>query len=113
MKIELPDEGSNVIQIEILRKSKFERKLSNECQHSKVILDHLAANLKCADCGTELNPIGWIQFMAEEWHRVRHLYERTNKALEDLHELKKSKCKCKHCGRFTEIYTQLELRRVT
>ncbi|MGZ8221755.1 MAG: hypothetical protein ACXWT0_08925 [Methylobacter sp.] len=107
MKIELPDsDGGNVISIEILRISRFERRLRETCSHHNITVDTALANIQCNTCGVQLNPIEWISMMTEEWHRIARLYERLKEQKRDTEEKikeleAKSKVKCQHCGRFT------------
>jgi ribosomal protein S27E len=107
MKVELPDEhGGNVISIEVLRRSRYERRLFETCAHHDTLIDTALAKVKCKTCGAELNPIEWVAMMSEEWHRVTRLYQnlkeqkqKTDAKIQDLEE--KSKVKCQYCGRFT------------
>jgi ribosomal protein S27E len=107
MKIDLPDaERGNVISIEVLRKSRFERRLWQTCPHSETLIDTALAKVKCKTCGAELNPIEWVAMMAEEWHRVTRLYQQLNEQKQQtdakIQELEaKSKVKCHYCGKFT------------
>jgi len=45
-----------------------------------VKIDRLEAMLVCCDCGKEINPIEWIAFMAEHWHRIQDLTRRYSEA---------------------------------
>jgi ribosomal protein S27E len=107
MKIELPDEdGGNVISIEVLRRSRYERGLWQTCAHHDTLIDTALSKVKCKTCGAELNPIEWAAMMSEEWHRITRLYQRlkeqrqqTEASIQELEA--KSKVKCQHCGRFT------------
>lgn len=107
MKIDLPDEsGSNVISIEVLRRSRYERQLFSTCPHHETLIDTALAQVSCKLCGAQLNPIEWAAMMSEEWHRVTRLYnqlkeqkQRTDEAIKELEA--KSKVKCQHCGKFT------------
>jgi len=107
MIVNLPDADSgNVISIEVLRISRFERRLRKTCPHHSITVDTALAQIQCNACGVQLNPIEWIAMMTEEWHRIRRLYkqldekkQRTDEAIKELEA--KSKVKCQHCGRFT------------
>lgn len=107
MRINLPDtDGDNVISIEVLRRSRYERRLFNTCAHHDTLIDTALAKITCNTCGAELNPIEWVAMMSEEWHRITQLYERlqeqkqrTDEAIKELEA--KRKVKCQHCGRFT------------
>jgi ribosomal protein S27E len=107
MKIDLPDiDGGNVISIEVLRRSRFERRLWQTCAHHNITIDTALAQIQCNTCGVQLNPVEWVAMMAEEWHRVTRLHEqlneqkrRTDARIQELEA--KSKVKCQHCGRFT------------
>ncbi len=107
MRIELPDvDGGNVIGIEVLRQSRYERRLRQTCPHHSFIVDTALAHVQCRDCGAELNPTECLAMLIDEWHRITQLYERlqeqkqrTDEAIKELEA--KSKVKCQHCGRFT------------
>jgi|APLak6261669087_1056070.scaffolds.fasta_scaffold03442_3 ribosomal protein S27E len=107
MNIDLPDtEGGNVISIEVLRKSRYQRRLMDICPHHATLIDTALAKVICKDCGAELNPIEWVAMMSEEWHRVTLLYQRLKEQKQQtdakIQELEaKIKVKCQHCGRFT------------
>ncbi len=102
MHIDLPDtDGGNVIRIEILRQSRYLRQRMRTCPHHKLIVDTALAQVKCGDCGAELNPMECLAMMVEEWHRVENLYA-NYKAASEKHE-KRSKVKCRNCGKLTPI----------
>lgn len=102
MKIDLPDtDGGNVISIEVLRRSRFARRLHQTCPHHNFIVDTALAHVKCQDCGAELNPTECLAMLIDEWHRVHDLYVRYSEAAEK-HE-KRSKVKCRSCGKLTPI----------
>lgn len=107
MKVDLPDtNGGNVISIEVLRRSRYERRLWKTCTHHDITVDTALAQIQCNACGVQLNPVEWIAMMTEEWHRVKRVYEQleeqkkqTEASIQELEA--KSKVKCQHCGRFT------------
>ena len=107
MKIDLPDaDDGNVISIEILRRSRYERRLFNTCAHHDTLIDTALAKITCKTCGAELNPIEWCAMLSEEWHRVERLCARLKEQQQQtdakIQELEaKSKVKCQYCGRFT------------
>jgi ribosomal protein S27E len=107
MIVELPDEdGGNVISIEVLRRSRFERQLWRTCPHNDTLIDTALAKVTCKTCGAELNPIEWVAMMSEEWGRVTRLYQQLKEQKQQtdakIQELEaKSKVKCQYCGRFT------------
>jgi len=102
MKIEFDDPANpkNVISIEVARARSLMFKES-ACQHSAVKIDRLEAMLVCCDCGKEINPIEWIAFMAEHWHRIQDLTRRYSEA-KVSYEAKK-RCRCEHCGQLTKV----------
>jgi ribosomal protein S27E len=107
MKIDLPDtDGGNVISIEVLRQSRYERRLTRTCPHHNFIVDTALAHVQCRDCGAELNPTECLAMLIDEWHRVNRMYENLNERQQQtdlkIQELEaKSKVKCQHCGKFT------------
>jgi hypothetical protein len=107
LRVDLPDtDGGNVISIEVLRISRFERRLRKTCSHHAITVDTALTQIQCNACGVQLNPVEWIAMMTEEWHRVKRVYEQLKEQHQQtearIQELEaKSKVKCQHCGRFT------------
>lgn len=98
MIINLPDKnGENVISIEVAR----ERFDAKHCKHRKVTVDEKLSYLKCRDCKETVNPIWWITRLAQEWWRVKNLYEQNRRAAALFEE--KQRTRCEHCGRFTKV----------
>lgn len=98
MIIELPDiEGTNVISIEVARKTRYDR----TCHHQNIAIDYDLMDIQCKDCNQMINPVAWIGMMAEEWHRVNSLYEKHKKAAALYEE--KSRTQCQHCKRLTKV----------
>lgn len=71
------------------------------CKHSSIRIDAQKAEVECEACGEKLNPVWLLTRMCNEETR----YEREwKKYLAILREYKKkSRCKCEHCGKFTNI----------
>jgi ribosomal protein S27E len=101
LKINLPDSAGNIISLEVVRQTRLEQQLKKQCAHNSVYIDPSLANIKCNDCGQELNPMGWLAMLAEEWHRVTRLYDGYKEAKQALDG--RSRTKCRHCGKFTSI----------
>lgn len=71
------------------------------CDHKQFLIDPKQAQVECKDCGTLLNPMWVLERLCSEESRYKR---RKKECLDVLQELrKKSKCKCKHCGKFTDI----------
>jgi hypothetical protein len=89
MRVEIPGEpGSKVISIDVLRKSREERRRDHECEHNRVIVDTALGTIECALCNVDINPIEWIASMAEEWDRVMSLTDKHRAAIEEVIRLK-------------------------
>lgn len=103
MDIQLPDEAGNVIELSIVRESRYGRKFpgSKLCPHERVTLDTTLTSLKCRDCGEGLNPIEYIVMLTEQWHRVDRLYK-TYREAHAKYEAKK-KTRCEHCSKMTRV----------
>ena len=100
--VEIPAElADKVISIEVLRKSRFERQLSQECTHDEIIVDVNKYYVECKSCHELLNLVEWIASLAEKWQRIIRLYHEYNEALERYN--KRSRVKCRHCGQFTPV----------
>lgn len=98
MIVDLPDkDGGNVISIEVAREYYSEKR----CQHRKVTVDSRLSYLKCRDCKETINPVWWITRLAENWYRVKNLYEQNRNAAKLFEE--KQRTRCQHCGRITKV----------
>lgn len=83
------------------------KRFARNCQHNKFILDDQLGYVKCGICGEQLNPMWVIQRFSDSEHRLfRHLEQ-----LRNLVEVTKNKtrCKCEHCGKMTNIATEREV----
>lgn len=83
----------------------FPSKDIQKCQHSKVAIDSKSNDLKCRNCGANVNAVLWIK---DNIHYFKSLQERASKQSEaakaDYEELKgRSKTKCDNCGKMTGI----------
>jgi hypothetical protein len=91
----------DVIDISVERSRRGLRFIGGGCHHTKVMANEEQSDLICRDCGIRLNPVIWIVNAAEFFSRIKasaDRYQDARKALE-----KRSRCKCRHCGRITEI----------
>jgi hypothetical protein len=71
------------------------------CHHNKVMANEELSELVCRDCGVRLNPVIWIVNAAEFFSRIKAQVDRYQDAKKVLE--KRRRCKCRHCGRITEI----------
>jgi len=78
-------------------RSAFERK----CKHTKFIVDESLNEVECGICGEKLNPIWVISQMANKEHRALIRLDEINKIADKA--LAKTKCKCQHCHKMTDI----------
>jgi ribosomal protein S27E len=101
MKVDLPDEKGNVISLEVVRESIYYRRLKKTCPHQAVTIDPLLSQIECRTCGEKLNPVEWLAMMAEEWGRVKRMYEDLITVRDEVET--RQRVKCKHCGRLTPI----------
>jgi hypothetical protein len=75
--IDIPDDaGATVISIEVLRERRAGQ-AKPACEHMRIHLDRMAAEVECRDCGVRVNPIEWIAEVAKRWEHVT----RTTKTL--------------------------------
>jgi hypothetical protein len=93
------DDGGNVLSIEITEA--WRRRYTKECQHNRIRLDRLLAEVECRDCGVKLNPVEWIAMASERWKSIQDLYARQREAARILDI--KERCKCDHCGRISKV----------
>ncbi len=100
MKVEMPNE-TNVISIEVVRRSRIEKKLRAECTHIRTSVNVELNHLTCLDCGAHLNAVEWIAQLAEEWDRIQRMTAEYRAAAEK-HE-QRTRTKCRHCGQFTPV----------
>ncbi|AEJ01258.1 hypothetical protein Nit79A3_1426 [Nitrosomonas sp. Is79A3] len=73
----------------------------NFCEHRKFLIDSKSAQVECKDCKTLLNPMWVLEHLCNEETRFMREKKRYITLLREFK--KKSKCKCKHCGKFTDI----------
>lgn len=71
------------------------------CYHSSVLIDRNMAYVECEDCGEHLNPMNVLNRLATEENRFEQ--RRKDMEAERLAWDAKSKTKCRHCGKMTEL----------
>ncbi len=96
--IPIDDEPTNVICLSEARN----RFVMSKCQHKRVEVDEILAEVTCKDCGERLNPIAVMVRMAQEESRLGQRIETLNRLKADLE--KKQRTKCKHCGQMTPVH---------
>lgn len=74
---------------------------SGNCKHRRFLIDSKKALVECADCGDQLNPMWVLETLCDEETRYMREKKRYSELLDELR--KRSKCKCNHCGKFTDI----------
>ena len=97
MIIPIDDEPTNVICLSEARA----RFAIGKCQHKRVEVDELLAEVTCRDCGEKLNPIAVMVRMAQEESRLGRRIAELKQLQVDLE--KKQRTICKHCGRTTPV----------
>ena len=85
---------------------KIESKLSGRCQHNKFIFNEELGYVECGICGKHLNPMWVIEQYADQEHRLFQQFERLKRLIEETKH--KTKCKCEHCGKTTNIANNKE-----
>lgn len=82
-------------------------RFAKSCQHNKFIYDETLGYVECGLCGEHLNPM-WVlaQFTRKEARAVRYLAQ-LERLVADTRA--KTKCKCQHCGKMTDIATEREV----
>ncbi len=96
--IPIDDEPTNVICLSEARN----RFVMSKCQHKRVEVDEILAEVTCKDCGERLNPIAVMVRMAQEESLLGQRIETLNRLKADLE--KKQRTKCKHCGQMTPVH---------
>lgn len=103
----MDEENKKIINLSVIKNRELQlidgRKLhrSDNCEHRRFLIDAKKALVECADCGHHLNPMWVLEKMCNE--ETRYMREK-KRYLELLDKLsKRSKCKCSHCGKFTDI----------
>lgn len=95
--IPIDDEPTNVISLTEARS----RYALGRCQHKRVTVDEVLAEVECRDCGTKLNPIVVLVRMAHEESVLGVRIDAMKKLKAELDE--KLRTKCKHCGQMTPV----------
>lgn len=92
--------GKNMENVISLSRAKIARN-GKECEHKNIIVDEELAEVECAKCGERLNPSLVLARFAREESRWGNNLIALREAQEALKE--KRRCKCQHCGKFTNI----------
>lgn len=101
LTIKLPDEAGNVIELSVVRDGVIARRMRQQCPHTKVKIDSVLNVLTCMDCKADLNPIGWIVMLTEEWNRVVNLTTQLREATVRFDAKKRTRCE--HCNKITSV----------
>lgn len=97
MIIPIDDEPTNVICLSEAR-SKY---VHGRCQHKRVEVDEMLAEVECRDCGEKLNPLAVLVMMSKEQSLLGVRIAAIKKLKAELEE--KQRTKCKHCGQMTPV----------
>jgi len=79
-----------------------------KCFHGEYIVDERLDHVECGKCGEHLNPMYVLKRIAMEESREHEALYNINIALEDA--AKKTKWKCGHCGKFSDIRLPARIR---
>ena len=93
----IDDEPTNIICLSEAR-TRYEH---DKCQHRKVTVDEILAEVECSDCGVKLNPMQVLVRLAREESRLKQRIESLRKLNADLDT--KTRTKCSHCGQMTPV----------
>lgn len=72
-----------------------------KCHHRSFLIDDKKVQVECKDCETLMNPMYVLQKLCTDESRYMQEKKRYIALLRELK--KKSRTKCKHCGKFTDI----------
>ncbi len=75
--------------------------MTGKCQHPRIEVDAIAAEVTCLDCSMRLNPIAVLVRYATQESRLSRQIQSNRELLSRLEE--RSRCKCQHCGLMTRI----------
>ena len=93
----IEDEPTNIICLSEVR-TRYEY---SKCQHRKVNVDEILAEVECSDCGAKLNPMQVLVRLAREESRLKQRIESLRKLNAELDT--KTRTKCRHCGEMTPV----------
>lgn len=93
----IDDEPTNVICLSEART----RFAIGKCQHKRVEVDEILAEVSCKDCGEKLNPIAVMARMAREESRLGDRIAALKQLQAGLEN--KQRTKCTHCGQMTPV----------
>ena len=88
----------------------IEFKRYGKCPHNALIVDTDLEKVECKQCGEKLNPFFAVQQMmklSERWQRQKAELDLAREQAE-----KKTRTKCGHCGKMTEIRTNVTMQMV-
>lgn len=74
---------------------------SAKCPHTSVEIDPILSNLTCEQCGSEINPIAWLDRLRNDRARWDYQREELEKARR-RYESKKT-TRCEHCNKVTRV----------
>ncbi len=77
------------------------KKTYSGCSHNDMRLDERLALVECGQCGERLDPMNVLVRLAHEESRLESRRAGLDAKLAEFE--KKSKTKCRHCGKFTEL----------
>lgn len=99
MRIPLPVDSlpPNVIRLDEARSAW----MAGKCQHPRIQVDAMAAEVVCQDCSMRLSPIAVLVRYAQQESRLSRQIQSNRELLSRLEE--RSRCKCQHCGLMTRI----------
>lgn len=94
----LDDEPTNIISLSEAR----QRYEFGKCQHKRVTVDEILAEVECRDCGVKLNLMQVLVRLAREESILKNRIEAMRQLKADLE--KKQRTKCRHCGQMTPVH---------
>jgi ribosomal protein S27E len=101
---------SDVVELKTKRKPRptgnfLEIVYGSLCRHKHVLIDEKKAEVECADCNAKLDPIQVLMALCKEEHDMWRRYLYAKAAIKEI--TGRTKFKCKHCGRMTELHSNL------
>ena len=73
-----------------------------KCHHGKFVVDSTLDYVECGKCGEHLNPMWVLGQLCSPESDLRRSLDYYEAMAETAKE--KNKCKCEHCGKFTQIH---------
>lgn len=108
--MDVVDSQTNVVSLGLKPKSTEGPELTvvdnwTECRHGRFLVDEKLAEVECGICHAKLSPMWVLNKIAQDDSQLRTDHLRMKATIKIIREKidKRTRCKCNHCGKMTNI----------